>query len=169
MFETTMPRARQAARSTMSVPVAATAIIFNFGRRARSASRRGTLLVTAMVASARRSTTSACAVAGWSCQLWAKAGGRTLACRLSRSRKTMCSMAGFESLGGELDGRAGGWVGVGPGGRRRLQAGMGHEQVGHPLDEHAHLGRQVAVLRIHHVQGNRRTGPVFQQQLDAAR
>ena len=58
MFDTTMPRARQASRSTLSVPVAAIATIFSSGSRSSAAARSGTLLVTATVAPARRATTS---------------------------------------------------------------------------------------------------------------
>jgi hypothetical protein len=58
-----MPRSRQAARSTLSVPVAATATSFRSGSWAISAARSGTLFVIATLAPRKRSTTSCGAVA----------------------------------------------------------------------------------------------------------
>ena len=51
-----MPRALAEDLSMTSVPVAATAIIFRLGSCASVASRSGTLLMMAIVASRRRST-----------------------------------------------------------------------------------------------------------------
>src|SRR5262245_29890873 len=76
MLETTMPRPRAAARSTLSVPVAATAISFSFGQAAITAAVIGRLLTTAMSASASRAATSADAVLPCEIHSWAKRGGR---------------------------------------------------------------------------------------------
>jgi hypothetical protein len=58
MFETTMPRARQASRSMLLAPVAATATICKAGSAAISSASICSLLTMAIVAPASRSLTS---------------------------------------------------------------------------------------------------------------
>src|SRR3954466_13195835 len=91
MLDTTMPRARQAATSTLSVPVAATAT-----RRSRPSCPRmfpgtGALLTIAIVASRSKAATSPGATRSCSIQVCANDGLRTFASIEPRSRKTMCS------------------------------------------------------------------------------
>src|SRR5574343_1323731 len=105
MLDTTMPRARQASRSTLLVPVAETAIIFSSGSAAMAAASSGTLLVIATAAPRRRSTTCPGSVAGYSTHSWAKAGRRTAAISDSASSWTMRTASGrlqFEGLAGGL-------------------------------------------------------------------
>src|SRR5574343_1491282 len=149
-----MPRSRQAARSVMSVPVAATAIIFRSGNWARSAARSGTLLVMAIVAPAsrKRATASPARVAGYSAQRCSKAGRRILAMTLSRSRKTMLCGAFIGALI-KLQSQFGRQRACSGRQFRQAHTRMVGKQFGHPFDKYPHFGGQVAVLRIHHMDG----------------
>ncbi len=89
MLTTVMPRDLAKALSTTSVPVAATAISFRSGNWARVSSRIGTLLMMAIWAPFSRATISSGAVTACSAYSCGKLGGRTVASRVSRSRKTM--------------------------------------------------------------------------------
>src|ERR1051325_11466660 len=91
MLDTTMPRARQAATSMLSVPVAETATSRSRSSRGRMAPGSGALLMIAIVAPPRRAATSAAATRSCSAQVCAKDGLRTVASIAPRSRKTTCS------------------------------------------------------------------------------
>ena len=86
-----MPRAVAAAISTMSVPVAETAMSFSRGAAAIAAAETGVLLVITMSAPAIRPTTASAAVASKAVRRWENAGGRTVISdgREARSRKTI--------------------------------------------------------------------------------
>src|SRR6186713_1800009 len=110
MLLTATPRAAQAALSTQSVPVAATATSFSTGRRSSVAAVIGALLVMAIDAPARRSTTWSARVSACSISSCANDGGRTRICGaiVARSRKTMrWLMLGRSLLGGEQAPRLG--------------------------------------------------------------
>src|ERR1051326_6690355 len=85
MLDTTMPRARQAATSMLSVPVAETATSRSRSSRGRMAPGSGALLMIAIVAPPRRAATSAAATRSCSAQVCAKDGLRTVASIAPRS------------------------------------------------------------------------------------
>ena len=96
----TLARARQAGRSMMSVPVAATAMSLSRGACASVSALSFTLLTMTMSASAMRAAAWS-AVVRWCCShAWANVGARSVVSgeMVSRSKKTMFMMVfGFYS------------------------------------------------------------------------
>src|SRR5688500_17603660 len=98
VLQTAILLVRQYGRSTLSVPVAATAISLSFGSCDSVFACKATLLQIAMEASRSRSTTWFSSVSPYSTHSCAKLGLRNGMLKVFRSRKTIDSDISFTRL-----------------------------------------------------------------------